>query len=161
MNTKQPKMCPMLPKSASSKQARASRLSIDPQRAATEFERRSPGQKKRREREAKENKPKGSKIVNLRRCVAQRARQQRELATDIEKLLNTRNRGNVRSQAQSLRRKVEEGERRLKSDPICDPSEVLNQALDHEYVMNELRRQDRYRESYRSQMLRYVEQYYH
>ncbi|KAJ6525097.1 hypothetical protein DFH09DRAFT_1095851 [Mycena vulgaris] len=53
MNTKQPKMRPLLPKSAS--QSRPEPFLI-----------------------------KGSKIVNVRRCVAQRAHRQRELPTDIK-----------------------------------------------------------------------------
>ncbi|KAJ7911681.1 hypothetical protein B0H13DRAFT_1875635 [Mycena leptocephala] len=39
---------------------------------------------------------------------------------------------------------------------VVYPRQALDQALDHEYDVNEPRRQDRYRESYRSRMLRYV-----
>ncbi|KAJ6602784.1 hypothetical protein DFH09DRAFT_1069153 [Mycena vulgaris] len=54
------------------------------------------------------------------RSAAQRARRQRELAEQIEELLQTKGPKNRRSQAQTLRRKVEEAERRLKFDAVCD-----------------------------------------
>ncbi|KAJ6553611.1 hypothetical protein DFH09DRAFT_1085723 [Mycena vulgaris] len=127
-------------------------------RLQSEFERRSLGQKKRRQRESKENQsnPKGSEQMNPHRSAAQRARRQRELAANNEDLLQTHGAENIRSRAQILRRKVEEGERRLESNPDCDPTQALDRALDHEYDVNEPRRQDRYRESYRSRMARYV-----
>ncbi|KAJ7259290.1 hypothetical protein C8J57DRAFT_1233657 [Mycena rebaudengoi] len=55
-------------------------------RLQSEFERRSLGQKKRRQRESKENQsnPKGSKQMNRYRSAAQRARRQRELAANID-----------------------------------------------------------------------------
>ncbi|KAJ7280974.1 hypothetical protein C8J57DRAFT_1464301 [Mycena rebaudengoi] len=132
-------------------------------RLQSEFERRSLGQKKRRQRESKENQsnPKGSKQMNPYRSAAQRARHQRELAANIEDLSQTRGGENIRSRAQILRRKVEEGERCLESNPDCDPTQALDRALDHEYDVNEPRRQDRYRESYRSRMLRYVAERHH
>ncbi|KAK7006518.1 hypothetical protein R3P38DRAFT_3036120, partial [Favolaschia claudopus] len=83
--------------------------------------------------------------VNLPRSLAQRARRQRELAGEIEDLLDIEGyKGCHRSRAQTLRRKVEQGEQRLKLSPECDPTQSLNQALDHEYS----------HESYRSRMLR-------
>ncbi|KAJ7924807.1 hypothetical protein B0H13DRAFT_1863670 [Mycena leptocephala] len=182
MDTRRPKFRPILPKPpsqarpepflistpsnqyASSHQETTGTSSAHALNAKTygwlqsEFERRSLGQKKRRQRESKENQsnPKGSRQMNPHRSAAQRARRQRELAANIEGLLQTRGGENIRSRAQTLRRKVEEGERRLESNPDCDPTQALDRALDHEYDVNEPRRQDRYRESYRSQMLRYV-----
>ncbi|KAK7006569.1 hypothetical protein R3P38DRAFT_3366766 [Favolaschia claudopus] len=38
------------------------------------------------------------------------------------------------------------------------PTQALDQALDHEYDVNQPRRNDRYRESYRSRMLRYEDE---
>ncbi|KAJ6535860.1 hypothetical protein DFH09DRAFT_1091635 [Mycena vulgaris] len=38
----------------------------------------------------------------------------------------------------------------------CDPTQALDRALDHVDDVNEPRRQDRYRENYRSRTLRYV-----
>ncbi|KAJ6530813.1 hypothetical protein DFH09DRAFT_1093422 [Mycena vulgaris] len=38
----------------------------------------------------------------------------------------------------------------------CDPTRALDRALDHVDDVNEPRRQDRYRENYRSRTLRYV-----
>ncbi|KAJ6499654.1 hypothetical protein C8R47DRAFT_294922 [Mycena vitilis] len=100
----------------------------------SEFERRSLSQKRRRERESKENKgkPKHLKPVNPNRSAAQRARRQRELASTIEGLLQSRERENIRSRAQTLRRRVEEGERRLDADPECDPTQALDRALDYD-----------------------------
>jgi hypothetical protein len=63
--------------------------------------------------------PKGSKQINPYRSAAQRARRQRELAANIEDLLQTHGGENIRSRAQILRRKVEEGERCLESNPDC------------------------------------------
>ncbi|KAK7034249.1 hypothetical protein R3P38DRAFT_3496651, partial [Favolaschia claudopus] len=77
--------------------------------------------------------------VNLTRSLAQRARRQRELAGEIEDLLDIEGyKGCHRSRAQTLRRKVEQGEKRLKLSPECDPTQSLDQALDHEY--DEVRR---------------------
>ncbi|KAJ7269196.1 hypothetical protein C8J57DRAFT_1227931 [Mycena rebaudengoi] len=133
-------------------------------RIQSEFERRSLDQKKRRQRESKENKsnmslfcpfqPKGSKHMNPHRSAAQRARRQRELAANIEDVLQTK--------IFDLELKYYEG--KLKKEKgvwsqtliVVYPTQALDRALDHEYDVNEPRRQDRYRESYRSQMLRYV-----
>jgi len=108
----------------------------------SEFERRSIGQKKPRQREYKENQTmvgffcvsmtssfylmffqqKRSESMNPRRSAAQRARRQHELAANIQGLLYTHGPENIRSRAQNLRRRVEEGEWRLKSDPKCGMS---------------------------------------
>ncbi|KAK6987764.1 hypothetical protein R3P38DRAFT_2805242 [Favolaschia claudopus] len=88
----------------------------------SEFERRSAGQRKRREREAKENSTKEH---------------------------------DKQSRAQKLRRKVEQGERRLRAFPDCDHGRALDEALDHEWMLNQPRREDRHRESQRSKFLRY------
>ncbi|KAK7014519.1 hypothetical protein R3P38DRAFT_3362305 [Favolaschia claudopus] len=108
-------------------------------RNQSESERRSAGQKRRRKREAKEKENDGRlsgivRPVNLPRSLAQRARRQREIAGEIEDLLDIEGyKGCHRSRAQTLRRKVEQGEQRLKLSPECDPTQSLNQALDHEY----------------------------
>ncbi|KAK7029066.1 hypothetical protein R3P38DRAFT_3353962 [Favolaschia claudopus] len=133
-------------------------------RNQSESERRSAGQRRRRKREAKKQENDGrlsgiGRPVNLTRSLAQRARRQRELAGDIEDLLDTKGyKGCHRSRAQTLRRRVEQQERRLKSYPECDPTQSLDQALHHEYDVNQPRRNDRYRESYRSRMLRYEDE---
>ncbi|KAJ7267080.1 hypothetical protein C8J57DRAFT_1469410 [Mycena rebaudengoi] len=44
---------------------------------------------------------------------------------------------------------------------VVYPTQALDRALDHEYDVNEPRRQDRYQESYRSRMLRYVAERHH
>ncbi|KAK7007073.1 hypothetical protein R3P38DRAFT_2792959 [Favolaschia claudopus] len=51
--------------------------------------------------------------------------------------------------AQKLRRKVEQGERRLEAFPDCDHSRALDEALDNEWKLNQPRREDRHRESQR------------
>ncbi|KAJ6478455.1 hypothetical protein DFH09DRAFT_1108316 [Mycena vulgaris] len=61
--------------------------------------------------------------------VPPRARRQRELAEKIEELLQSKGRKNIRSRAQTLRRKVEEAERRLEFDAVCDPTEALDQSI--------------------------------
>lgn len=58
----------------------------------------------------------GPKLANPRRSAAQRARRQRELAATIEGLLRPQGCQIVRSQAQTLRRRVEEGEKRQEGD---------------------------------------------
>ncbi|KAK6966424.1 hypothetical protein R3P38DRAFT_3381211 [Favolaschia claudopus] len=84
-----------------------------------------------------------------RSSVAQRARPQRELAAKIEDLLDIKEYDSQQSRAQKLRRKVEQGERRLKAFPDCDHSRALGEALDHEWKLNQPRREDRHRESQR------------
>ncbi|KAJ6484574.1 hypothetical protein DFH09DRAFT_1106472 [Mycena vulgaris] len=96
------------------------------EKAKQEFERCSMGQKRRR-------------------SAAQRARRQRELAEQIEELLQAKGRKNIRSRAQTLRRKVEEAERRLELNAVC--------ALNNEFEMNNPRRESSYRPSRREQML--------
>ncbi|KAK7034991.1 hypothetical protein R3P38DRAFT_2772041 [Favolaschia claudopus] len=105
-------------------------------------QRRSAGQRKRREREAKENSTKAT-----RRSVAQRARRQRELAAKIEDLLDIKEHDSQQSRAQKLRRKVEQGERRLRAFPDCDHSRALDEALDREWMPNQPRREDLKRSS--------------
>ncbi|KAJ7303144.1 hypothetical protein DFH08DRAFT_825997 [Mycena albidolilacea] len=131
------------------------------EKAEQEFNRRSLGQKKRRHRE-KENRKRvrvksalldGPTLVNPRRSAAQRGRRQRELAKQIQGLLETKSPENVRSRAQTLRRRVEEAERRLEFDAVCDPTEALDQVLDKEFEINNPRRENRYRPSRREQML--------
>ncbi|KAK7041204.1 hypothetical protein R3P38DRAFT_2768573 [Favolaschia claudopus] len=74
----------------------------------------------------------------------------RELAAKIEDLLDINSEyDSQQSRAQKLRRKVEQGERRLKAFPDCDHSRVLDEALDHEWKLNQPRREDRHRESQR------------
>ncbi|KAK6991596.1 hypothetical protein R3P38DRAFT_3091640 [Favolaschia claudopus] len=112
-------------------------------KSRNQSERRSAGQKRRRKREAKKKENDGAQSgivrpVNLPRSLAQRARRQRELAGDIEDLLDI------------------EGYEIL--SPECDPTQSLDKALDHEYDVNQPRRNDRYRESYRSRMLRYEDE---
>ncbi|KAJ6483675.1 hypothetical protein DFH09DRAFT_1106772 [Mycena vulgaris] len=90
---------------------------------AQEFHRRSLGQRKRRQKE-KENRGQsgplnGPKLLNPRRSAAQRGRRQRELAEQIEGLLQTKGPVNFRSQAQTLRRRVEQAEQRLEFDAVC------------------------------------------
>ncbi|KAJ6555602.1 hypothetical protein DFH09DRAFT_1280356 [Mycena vulgaris] len=53
------------------------------------------------------------------RSAAQRARRQRELAEQIEELLQAKGRKNIGSRPQTLRKKVEEAERRLEFDAVC------------------------------------------
>ncbi|KAK6966727.1 hypothetical protein R3P38DRAFT_3380927 [Favolaschia claudopus] len=94
-------------------------------RNQSESERRSAGQRRRRKREAKKQENDGrlsgiGRPVNLTRSLAQRARRQRELAGDIEDLLDTKG--------------------------YKDPTQSLDQALHHEYDVNQPRRNDRYRE---------------
>ncbi|KAJ7227145.1 hypothetical protein GGX14DRAFT_385890 [Mycena pura] len=100
----------------------------------------SVGQRRRRDRESKGNhQPKQSILPVGERSKAQRARRQRELAIKIRTqlaLLHTPNKGNARSQSQTLRRSVENGERRLKEDPECDPTYALEDALELEYALN-------------------------
>ncbi|KAK7059571.1 hypothetical protein R3P38DRAFT_2758990 [Favolaschia claudopus] len=79
----------------------------------------------------------------------------RELAGKIEDLLDIKEYDSQQSRAQKLRQKVEQGERRLKAFPDCDHSRVLDEALDHEWKLNQPRREDRHRESQRSKFLRY------
>ncbi|KAJ7923962.1 hypothetical protein B0H13DRAFT_1864429 [Mycena leptocephala] len=54
---------------------------------------------------------------------------------------------------------LRKGERHVEANPDCDPTQALNRALDLEYEANEPRRRDRYRGSYRSQMLRYLSEH--
>ncbi|KAJ7926527.1 hypothetical protein B0H13DRAFT_1862156 [Mycena leptocephala] len=143
MDTRRPKFRPILPKLTKASfpgEARAVLNQHTLKPLQSEFERRSLGPKQ----------------MNPHRSAAQRARRQRELAANIENLLQTHGSENIRSRAQTLRRKVEDGEKRLELNPDCDPTQALDRALDHEYDVNEPRRQDRYWESYRSWMLRYV-----
>ncbi|KAJ7906984.1 hypothetical protein B0H13DRAFT_2273863, partial [Mycena leptocephala] len=121
------------------------------EKAEQEFHRRSLGQKKRRHREKENRKHSalldGPTLVNPRRSAAQRGRRQRELAKQIQGLLQTTSPDNVRSRAQTLRRRVEEAERRLGFDAVCDPTGALNQVLDKEFEINNPRRENRYRPS--------------
>ncbi|KAJ7022803.1 hypothetical protein C8F04DRAFT_1240580 [Mycena alexandri] len=111
------------------------------------------GQKRRREREARENvKPVACASSGSRRSMAQRARRQRELAAGIERDLTARqsNDEDVRSQAQKFRRKIEAAERRLDITPDCDTSQALDRILD----LNINNFGSRRRESYRDRMRR-------
>ncbi|KAJ6526311.1 hypothetical protein B0H19DRAFT_1084421 [Mycena capillaripes] len=77
--------------------------------------------------------------LHPRRSVAQRARRQRELAGKIRAelgALHTPQYGNIRFQSQTLRRSVEDAERRLHADPDCDATHALDKALEHEYALN-------------------------
>ncbi|KAK7029077.1 hypothetical protein R3P38DRAFT_3353968 [Favolaschia claudopus] len=94
--------------------------------------------KKEKGEGSKENSTKAT-----RSSVAQRARPQRELAAKIEDLLDIKEYDSQQSRAQKLRRKVEQGERRLKAFPDCDHSRALDEALDHEWKLNQPRREDR------------------
>ncbi|KAJ6501351.1 hypothetical protein DFH09DRAFT_1102508 [Mycena vulgaris] len=131
------------------------------EKAEQEFDRRSLGQKKRRHREKKNRKCvrakaallDGPMLVNPRRSAAQRGRRQRELTKQIQGLLQTKSPDNIRSRAQTLRRRVEEAARRLEFDAVCDPTEALNQVLDKEFEINNPRRENRYRPSRREQIL--------
>ncbi|KAJ6556297.1 hypothetical protein B0H19DRAFT_1071411 [Mycena capillaripes] len=92
-------------------------LGISEMTGAQEFNRRSLGQRKRRQKE-KENRGQsgpldGPKLLNTRRFAAQRGRRQQELAEQIEGLLQTKGPGNFRSQVQTLRRRVEQAENDL------------------------------------------------
>ncbi|KAJ7310811.1 hypothetical protein DFH08DRAFT_822909 [Mycena albidolilacea] len=84
----------------------------------------------------------GPTLGNPRRSAAQRGQRQRELAKQIQGLLQTKSPDNVRSRAQTLRRRVEEAERRLEFDGVCDPTEALNQVLDKEFEINNPRREN-------------------
>ncbi|KAK6996323.1 hypothetical protein R3P38DRAFT_3628973 [Favolaschia claudopus] len=126
------------------KEAQLQQLDHFQKQPRSEFQRRSAGQRKRREREAKENSTKAT-----RRSVAQRARRQRELAAKIEDLLDIKEHDSQQSRAQKLRRKLEQGERRLRAFPDCDHSRALDEALDREWMLNQPRREDRHRESQR------------
>ncbi|KAJ7939074.1 hypothetical protein B0H13DRAFT_1851242 [Mycena leptocephala] len=121
----------------------------------TKFDRRSRGQKKRREREAKENQHKDLAAINLNRSTAQRAKRQRELAANIENLCARGHRD--RSRAQILRRRVEKAEKCLEHHPDCDPTHALDRALDLEYDVNEAQHRDRHRESYRRRIAQLYE----
>ncbi|KAK7013528.1 hypothetical protein R3P38DRAFT_2788419 [Favolaschia claudopus] len=113
----------------------------------SEFQRRSAGQRKRRERRIQRKRSYMGPAT--RRSVAQRARRQRELAANIENLLDIKEHDSQQSRAQKLRRKVEQGERRLRAFPDCDHSRALDEALDYEWMLNQPRREDRDRESQR------------
>ncbi|KAJ7917063.1 hypothetical protein B0H13DRAFT_1870594 [Mycena leptocephala] len=65
-----------------------------------------------------------------RRSTGQRARRQRELATEIT-ALNVHgevDRGSIRSHGQRLRRKLEAAKRCLEDDPNCDSTNALSKA---------------------------------
>ncbi|KAK7007096.1 hypothetical protein R3P38DRAFT_2792979 [Favolaschia claudopus] len=126
------------------KEAQLQQLDHFQKQPRSEFQRRSAGQRKRREREAKENSTKAT-----RRSVAQCARRQRELAAKIEDLLDIKEHDSQQSRAQKLRRKVEQGERRLRAFPDCDHSRALDEALDREWMLNQPRRENRHRASQR------------
>ncbi|KAJ7921602.1 hypothetical protein B0H13DRAFT_2267770, partial [Mycena leptocephala] len=120
------------------------------EKAEQEFHRRSLGQKAsaQRKRESETlSAARWTTLVNQRRSAAQRGRRQRELAKQIQGLLQTTSPDNVRSRAQTLRRRVEEAERRLEFDGVCDPTGALNQVLDKEFEINNPRRENRYRPS--------------
>ncbi|KAJ6540328.1 hypothetical protein B0H19DRAFT_1077740 [Mycena capillaripes] len=124
---------PLLPKSVSQMrpelfQIQERRTQLDDEamidRTAQEFNRRSLGQRKRQQKE-KENRGQygpvdGPKLLNPSRSAAQQGRRQRELAEQIEGLLQTRGQGNFRCQAQTLRRRrAEQAEKRLEFDAVC------------------------------------------
>ncbi|KAJ6463180.1 hypothetical protein DFH09DRAFT_1492027 [Mycena vulgaris] len=114
--------------------------------------------KRKRGQKEKENRGQsgpldGPKLLNPRRSAAQRGRRQRELAEQIEGLLQTKGPVNFRSQAQTLRRRVEQAEQRLEFDAVCDPTDALNHALDKEFKINNPRREKRRRPSRLEQMI--------
>ncbi|KAF7305222.1 hypothetical protein MKEN_01237400 [Mycena kentingensis (nom. inval.)] len=123
------------------------------QQPETTSERRSVGQKRRREREAQERANQGTQMkpvhgVDSKRVVAQRARRQRELAASIQENLRIPQHSrwltkDSRSIAQSLRRQVDKANRLLERDPDCDPTGALDDALDAEYDANHWRRENR------------------
>ncbi|KAJ6555594.1 hypothetical protein DFH09DRAFT_1084775 [Mycena vulgaris] len=95
------------------------------EKAEQEFDRRSLGQKKRECVRVKAALLDGPTLVNPRRSAAQRGRRQRELAKQIQGLLQTKSPENVRSRAQTLRRRVEEAEGRLEFDAACGTGQVV------------------------------------
>ncbi|KAJ7842426.1 hypothetical protein B0H13DRAFT_1909811 [Mycena leptocephala] len=118
----------------------------------TEFERCSIGQKKQREREFKENqnKSKEPRPMNPHRSAA--------LGGGSTNLPPT---SNIYYKPEDTRifileLKLYEGESKkwIDSHPSCNPMQALDLALDHEYEVNEPRHQERFRESYRTRMLR-------
>ncbi|KAJ7215210.1 hypothetical protein B0H12DRAFT_1116103 [Mycena haematopus] len=115
---------------------------------------RSLGQKRRREREARENsRPVESESSKTRRSVAQKARRQRELAASIEQDMSSERQRcdpDLRSKAQKFRRRVEAAERRLELAPDCDPTQALEHILHYNYDNWSRHR----RESYRDRMQR-------
>nr|GAT50109.1 predicted protein [Mycena chlorophos] len=118
----------------------------DRSQPATPYERRSAGQKRRREREARERRENPPQVFDARRSAAQRARRQRELAAEIQANLripqySDERAQNGRSIAQSLRRKVEKANRMLDEDPDCDTTESLTKALWDEHDANNTRRE--------------------
>ncbi|KAJ7280725.1 hypothetical protein C8J57DRAFT_1464168 [Mycena rebaudengoi] len=118
--------------------------------------RRSLGQKRRREKEARENyKPETSELASYRRSEAQKARRQRELAAVMEHDLLCKDRSSdsthtVRSRAQRFRRRVEKAQKSLAANPDCDLTDSLRRILD----LNIDRFSRHQGESYRDRMSR-------
>ncbi|KAJ7247764.1 hypothetical protein C8J57DRAFT_1240705 [Mycena rebaudengoi] len=101
-------------------------------RTSNSMSRRSLGQKRCREKEARENyKPettthefKTSELASYRRSEAQKARRQRELAAMMEHDLLCKDQSSdsthtVRSRAQRFRRRVEKAQKSLAANPDC------------------------------------------
>ncbi|KAJ7820552.1 hypothetical protein B0H13DRAFT_1921212 [Mycena leptocephala] len=89
-----------------------------------------------------------------RRSTGQRARRQRELATEIT-ALNVHGKvdqGSIRSRGQRLRRKLEAAKRCLEDDPNCDSTNALSKAINRCESSNPFRRR-RDLPSYRERML--------
>ncbi|KAK7025825.1 hypothetical protein R3P38DRAFT_3355988 [Favolaschia claudopus] len=104
-----------------------------------EFQRRSAGQRKRRERRIQR------KVMVF--CLLDKHEPVECRAQNIENLLDIKEHDSQQSRAQKLRRKVEQGERRLRAFPDCDHSRALDEAPDYEWMLNQPRREDRDRES--------------
>ncbi|KAF7321862.1 hypothetical protein MKEN_00708100 [Mycena kentingensis (nom. inval.)] len=97
--------------------------------------RRSLGQQRRWERErgmregkAKENKPRNMHI-DSKRGAAQRARRQRELATEIRHLQRVPGATRTAADTQTLRRRVERAHKLLDADRYCDLDGTLEKQL--------------------------------
>ncbi|KAJ7228115.1 hypothetical protein B0H12DRAFT_1148055 [Mycena haematopus] len=143
----QPPLRPLLPKSASQTRLEPFLLEATPELIFERPQRKREPKGKNSARirvrlSLSEHHP-GPNPVDPCRSAAQRARRQRELAATIEGLLPagthqecTDKNFPASSRAQKLRRRVEEGEKRLEADPDCDITQALDRVLDKEYSIN-------------------------
>ncbi|KAJ7509099.1 hypothetical protein B0H11DRAFT_2184741 [Mycena galericulata] len=127
----------LLPKSSSQPESSFSRTSKVSQSG---LNRQSLGQKRRREREARDNPGKPRELAAVI---------QSQMSTARAPAANDRSKSR-RSEAQRFRRRIEEAERRLDAAPDCDSSQALDKILDLN-IDNWSRHR---RESYRDRMSR-------
>ncbi|KAJ7463908.1 hypothetical protein B0H11DRAFT_1922833 [Mycena galericulata] len=99
--------------------------------------------KPKKHREDENMIPQEQQSISIQRFTGQRARRQRELAAQINKLNSSKReieRGNIRSHGQKLRRKLEAARLCLENDPDCDPTKSLIKAINGYESSNPFRR---------------------